>query len=268
MKRAFGCKEDDDPTEKDSGQSLACGKLDARMAVERGGLMTARIITVANLKGGVGKSNIAVNLACELGGDTRQVALVDADPQGTSTHWMSRGRYPAKIYSLPLEDERGAQRWVTQVLSIDSDFVLIDCPAHSRAVTETALGLSRLAVIPLTASGPDLIATTNVLNLIETSRSIRDGNDLSFLLVPSKIDHRTGAGRRIGDVLKHLGDVVGPEVRQRTAFVDAFGERKWIGDFAPKSDARLDIVNLANAVLTKLEEIERFSGDNEAAQVS
>ncbi len=230
--------------------------------------MTARIITVANLKGGVGKSNIAVNLACELGGDTRQVALVDADPQGTSTHWMSRGRYPAKIYSLPLEDERGAQRWVTRVLSIESDFVLIDCPAHSRAVTETALGLSRLAVIPLTASGPDLIATTNVLNLIETSRSIRDGNDLSFLLVPSKIDHRTGAGRRIGDVLKHLGDVVGPEVRQRTAFVDAFGERKWIGDFAPKSDARLDIVNLANAVLTKLEEIERFSGDNEAAQVS
>ncbi len=230
--------------------------------------MTARIITVANLKGGVGKSNIAVNLACELGGGSRRVALVDADPQGTSTHWMSRGRYPAKIYTIPLEDERGAQRWVTKVLSIESDFVLIDCPAHSRAVTETALGLSRLAIIPLTASGPDLIATTNVLNLIETSRSIRDSNDLSFLLVPSKIDHRTGAGRRIGDVLRHLGDVVGPEVRQRTAFVDAFGERKWIGDFAPKSDARLDIVNLANAVLAKLEEIERFSEDNPAVRVS
>lgn len=268
LKRAFGCAIDDDPTDEDNGCNSAGDMLQAVLAAEGGRLMTARIITVANLKGGVGKSNIAVNLACELGGGTRRIALVDADPQGTSTHWMSRGRYPAKIYSLPLEDERGAHRWVTKVLSIESDFVLIDCPAHSRAVTETALSLSRLAVIPLTASGPDLIATTNVLNLIETARSIRDGDDLSFMLVPSKIDHRTGAGRRIGDVLKHLGDVVGPEVRQRTAFVDAFGERKWIGDFAPKSDARLDIVNLANAVLAKLEEMERFSGNNKAAQVS
>lgn len=230
--------------------------------------MAARIITVANLKGGVGKSNIAVNLACELGGGERRVALVDADPQGTSSHWMSRGRYPAQIYTLPLEDERGAQHWVTQVLSIDSDFLLIDCPAHSRAVTEVALALSRLAVIPLTASGPDLIATTNVLNLIESSRSAREGDDLGFLLVPSKIDHRTGAGRRIGDVLKHLGDVVGPEIRQRTAFIDAFTERKWIGEFAPKSDARHDIMNLANAVLEKLEEMERFGPDKQAAQVS
>ncbi|WP_282605892.1 ParA family protein [Pelagibius sp. Alg239-R121] len=230
--------------------------------------MAARIITVANLKGGVGKSNIAVNLACELGGGERRVALVDADPQGTSSHWMSRGRYPAQIHSFPLEDERGAQSWITKVLSIDSDFLLIDCPAHSRAVTEIALSLSRLAVIPLTASGPDLIATTNVLNLIETSRAMRDGNELSFLLVPSKIDHRTGAGRRIGDVLRHLGDVVGPEVRQRTAFVDAFTERKWIGEFAPKSDARHDIVNLANAVLAKMEEIEGFGPDEQTAQVS
>src|SRR5437899_11634120 len=49
----------------------------------------AVIIAVLNLKGGCGKSTIAVNLACELAGSSDSVLLLDNDSQGTASHWLS-----------------------------------------------------------------------------------------------------------------------------------------------------------------------------------
>ena len=53
--------------------------------------MTNRIIAVGNLKGGTGKSTIAVNLACRLAEKQRSVLLIDADPQGTAAAWLRDG---------------------------------------------------------------------------------------------------------------------------------------------------------------------------------
>ncbi len=50
----------------------------------------ARIITEANLKGGVGKTTVAVHVACCLAGKHR-VVMVDADAQGSATAWSKRG---------------------------------------------------------------------------------------------------------------------------------------------------------------------------------
>ena len=45
------------------------------------------LIAVGNLKGGTGKSTIAVNLACALADGGGSVVLVDADAQGTAVDW-------------------------------------------------------------------------------------------------------------------------------------------------------------------------------------
>jgi chromosome partitioning protein len=91
------------------------------------------VIAIGNLKGGTGKSTIAVNLACALaeGGDT--VILVDADGQGTATDWHAGRNLPLAVESLPLGGERDAQRWVARVLSLKAgaDHVASICRRRS-----------------------------------------------------------------------------------------------------------------------------------------
>ena len=100
------------------------------------------IIAVVNLKGGVGKSTIAVNLACELAG-RQSVVVVDADSQATATDWARRGDLPARVEALPLDAESRVGPWVERLLTLQADHVVIDCPPHIGPATLAATGATR-----------------------------------------------------------------------------------------------------------------------------
>ena len=210
------------------------------------------VIAVVNLKGGCGKSTIAVNLACELASRGDSVLLLDNDSQGTSIHWLSHGRLPIQGEFMPLENDDDGERLVRAVARRGERYVVLDAPAHVGAATQAAGKIADLVLIPVTASGVDLLATRAAVELIQQARTIRRGGGPRCLIVPSKIDRRTDAGRKIDEQLNSFGELVGPAIHQRTAFVEAFGAGKWIGDFAPQSSAHYDITSLAIAVKRSL----------------
>ncbi len=212
----------------------------------------ATILTVANLKGGVGKTTVAVNLACELQSRGHAVAVIDADTQGSATHWLNSGEFDIDHNHLPLEKANGVRHWIRRVLSKEVEYIVIDCPPHLHAVTEAAVGIADMVVIPVTASGADLIATASAVSLVHMARSKRRNGAPDCLLIPSKVDVRTLAGREISDALVQLGENIGPTIRQRTAFVDSFSTGQWIGDYARRSPAREDIAALGEAVLARV----------------
>ena len=205
-----------------------------------------KIAAVANLKGGTGKSTIAVNLACELASGGASVVLVDADDQGTASYWIGRGQYPITLRAARVGEDTRA--WAKQVAALQADIVVIDAPPQIGDTTQAIIGVADLILIPVLASTADIMATGKALALVRTARGQRRGNGPKALLVPSRVDRRTAAGKEIEAVLLEFGEPVAPLVRQRTAFVDCFSAGRWIGSYARNSDAHVDIQALAAVV--------------------
>lgn len=103
--------------------------------------MMARVIAIGGLKGGTGKSTLAVNLACQLAAGLR-VYLIDVDRQESSQEWLAGSKLPVMGIALPLDDRRGATDWIRRVSAIDADMVLIDLPPQIGAATAAALILA------------------------------------------------------------------------------------------------------------------------------
>jgi chromosome partitioning protein len=92
------------------------------------------------------------------------------------------------------------------------------------------------------------LATEKALTLLREARAVRGDGKPQCLIVPSKIDRRTAAGREIEAALATLGERLAPVVCQRTAFVDSFSAGEWVGTYAPDSVAHTEITALAKAV--------------------
>ena len=205
------------------------------------------IIAVTNLKGGVGKSTVAVNLACELA--TRQkVVLVDADAQGTAAEWGARASLPIRVERMPLESAHEVEAWVQGVLAIESSHIVIDCPPHVGPATCAAAGLADIALVPVTPSGADLMATIPALALLESVQQARRDDGPLCMLVPNKVDRRTAVGREITAALGQFAQPIAPPLHQATALVDAFNTGLSVAQYAPRSRAAREFRDLATAV--------------------
>lgn len=211
------------------------------------------VIAFGALKGGVGKSTLAVNVACALAGKLH-VALVDADSQGTAVAWSERDEtrtgLPVEVHALPATDETDPRRWLDAVIARRDqvDVLVLDLPPQLGGIVRAALAVADLLVVPVTASGVDLASTARALELVREARDVRGDGRPRCLLVPSRVDRRTAAGREIEGVLHELDEPVGPAVGQRSAHVDAFSARQWIGSFAPRSAAHTEIEALAAVI--------------------
>lgn len=200
------------------------------------------IIALANLKGGVGKSTLAVNIAGVL---APNVVLIDADPQATAAAWAETGHLPFDVIEAPL-DGSNVEGWIAAALGASSTFTVIDLPPMLGDATAAALAICDVAVIPVSPSGADLRATNRAIELIQGARDARGEGKPRALLVPSKVDRRTAAGAEIEAALHEYGEPVGPAVAQRIAHADAFTAGQWIGDYAKGSAAHAEVKALAS----------------------
>jgi chromosome partitioning protein len=178
------------------------------------------VITVAQQKGGSGKTTIAVNLAVGLVRDGKSVALLDTDPQGSLGRWFMMRR-EAGLDDLEFST---ASAWGVSYecdkLRRTFDYVIVDTPPKVDADLRPALRESDLVIVPVSASQVDVWATESVLDLTRRERR----NAMIVL-------NRVKAGTRVmAEVTAAVDDLDAiravTALGNRVAFSETFGHGK------------------------------------------
>jgi chromosome partitioning protein len=203
----------------------------------------ALVITIAQQKGGAGKTMLAANLAASWAGGHR-VALLDIDPQRSLKRWHALRSAHKRGAAIGFSDVSG-WRLPTELdrLQREADIILIDTPPQIDADATRAIRAASLVLIPIQPSPPDLWAAEGTLVLAAAER-----RRVALLLnrAPAKSRLRTAieneiAGRRL--------QLLAPALGNRAAYAQAFAQGMGVSETAPRTAAGVEFAALADAVL-------------------
>jgi chromosome partitioning protein len=133
------------------------------------------IITVGSIKGGVGKSMIAINLAVIRAKNSKKIMLVDADEQGTTGDWADH-RISLGINTpwTTIRLKGSAVRTEIKKLEKHYDDIIIDCGGRDTASLRAALTISNIFLVPFQPKSFDIWTATKVSELVEEAKIIND----------------------------------------------------------------------------------------------
>jgi chromosome partitioning protein len=130
------------------------------------------IIAIANTKGGVGKTTLAVHLAAWLHEKGYSVILADCDTQRSSSEWV-RQAVP-DIRALKLEDPDEVLNELPKLRN-EADFIVADGPGSQTEMSRALLLRADFAVVPCKASMLEVRALAKATEVLRQSQDIRNG---------------------------------------------------------------------------------------------
>jgi chromosome partitioning protein len=201
-----------------------------------------RVISIANQKGGVGKTTTAINLGASLAANDLRVLIIDADPQGNSTTGLGVQKQPggltlydallrnhdlaavatqtsfegldivpadknlvgANIELVDMERREFRLRDKLAALRQAYDFILIDCPPALDLLTLNALTAADSVLVPIQCEFFALEGVSELMDTIDRVReSLHPGLHIEGILL-TMYDDRTNLARQVAQDLREF----------------------------------------------------------------
>jgi chromosome partitioning protein len=206
--------------------------------------MVGTVITVAQQKGGAGKTTLAVNMAVALLRRGHTVALLDTDPQGSLGRWFMTRR---ERMEDPGVEFSTASAWGVsyecEKLKKIFDFVIIDTPPKADSDLRPALREADVVLVPVSASHVDLWATEGVLDLAR-----RAGKRTLIVL------NRTKAGTKLGVEIRAAAAELDSELAEaqlanRVVYAETLGLGLGVQEAVKKGPAGAEVETLLSEVM-------------------
>jgi chromosome partitioning protein len=147
--------------------------------------MAAKIITIAQHKGGAGKTTLTAQIAACLHQNGERVCILDVDPQGSLSEWFKAREITLGRKNKMVHHQMQGWKLMRELdhLRRDFDFILIDTPPHAESESSIAVRQADLVIIPIQPSPLDIWASAPTLKLV-----IQEKGHLMLVLnrVPAK----------------------------------------------------------------------------------
>ncbi len=249
----------------------------------------AKVISIINQKGGVGKTTTAVNLSALMADMGQRVLIIDLDPQGNTTSGLGMAVEDQSVYEvlmgrIQMKDlvektdfknlsiagsdirlsgaelelvnvEKREYRLKTALTPIqkDFDFILIDCPPSLSLLTVNALCASDGVIIPIQCEYYALEGVASLMSTIQrVKKTINPRLEIEGVLL-TMLDGRTNLGLQVVDeVKKHFKKQVYASVIPRTVRLgEAPSHGEPIHIYDKRSTGTAAYVSLAQEVLKR-----------------
>ena len=210
------------------------------------------IITVGGIKGGTGKTTIAVNLGIALALASKDVLLVDADDQGTATDFAALRNQQGETLVSYTSIQLAGKAVREQVLKLKDKFncIIIDTGGRDTTSQRAALSVSDILLIPLAPRSFDIWTIDLISRLIEEITVINPAlQAFSFL---NRADVRGHENMTAQEILSEKDNItmLPVVISNRKAFSDACALGKAVVENIKKNQkASLEIENLIKFVL-------------------
>jgi len=251
----------------------------------------ARIIGVANQKGGVGKTTTAINLAASLGVLEYKTLLVDADPQANSTTGVgfdlqniTKSLYDcmvneatakdvilkteipnldlipshidlvgAEIEMINYPNREAVLKQLIQPIKDNYDFIVIDCSPSLGLITVNALTGSDSVIVPVQCEFFALEGLGKLLNTIKIVQSRLNPSLVIEGILMTMYDGRLRlCNQVVGEVRRHFEDLVFSTIIHRNSRLsEAPSVGKPVVLYDASSKGSINYLNLAKEVLQK-----------------
>jgi chromosome partitioning protein len=203
-----------------------------------------QVITVANLKGGSGKTTSTAYLAHALAEQGKNVLVVDADPQASALRWSEAAEWAIPTLALPVKNLHSR---LAGIVPPDVEVVLIDTPpfeSHA-GIVSSAMRAADTIVVTMAPTIAELERLPDVWAAIDDVEPLR-ATPAQVAVLLNRTVARASSTQQIREHLESNGrSVLDTTIPRREAIAQAFGAP--IADLGAYADAATEISALGGA---------------------